>query len=134
PSASWRFATKERSQGKKLRSMTMEELIADNRIDWKDEPSPAQYATEDELLAAIKNGTAPPNLSVYLELDDLRRQVERGETPARLLDYIPPLEFWVGKKIGYMKPRLKRFKSELKRTHKPISTWIQPAATVKSKK
>lgn len=133
PSAVWRFATKDRAEGKTLRSMTMEELIEDNRIDWKDEPTPAFYGTEQELMEAIRDGLAPANLSVYLELDTLRQQVERGEAPARLLDHIPPVEFWVGKKIGYMKPRLKRFRSELKRATKPLSTWIQPAATVKSK-
>lgn len=133
PTVVWRFATKERAEGKKLRSMTIEELIEDGRIDWKAEPSPAFFESEDELMGAIQNGSAPANLSVYLQLDELRRQVEQGEAPARLLDYIPPLSFWVGKKIGYMKPRLKRFKKELKRSTKPLSTWIQPTATTKSK-
>ena len=52
--------------------------------------------------------------------------------PRKLLDNIPPLSFWVGKKIGYTKPRLKRFASELKRTEKPISTWLLPAAIKKN--
>lgn len=132
PTTVWRFSTKERTVGKKIRSMTIEELIADKRIEWKPEPNPAFYESETELLSAIKDGTAPPNLKVYLQLDDLKRQVEAGEAPRKLLDNIPPLSFWVGKKIGYTKPRLKRFAAELKRTEKPISTWLLPAAIKKN--
>jgi adenine-specific DNA-methyltransferase len=130
--AVWRFARKSRSDGKKLRSMTIEELIADHRIEWKLEPNPAFYESETELLNAIKSGTAPPNLRVYLQLAELERQVEAGEAPRKLLENIPPLSFWVGKKIGYTKPRLKRFASELKRTEKPVSTWLLPAAIKKN--
>jgi adenine-specific DNA-methyltransferase len=132
PGAVWRFATKSRSEGKKLRSMTMEDLIADRRIEWKPEPNPAFYHSEAELLAAITAGTAPPNLRVYLQLEELKRQVDAGEAPRRLLENIQPLTFWVGKKIGYTKPRYKRFASDLKRTEKPVSTWLLPAAVKKT--
>lgn len=132
PSAVWRFSTKSRINGKKIRTMPMEDLIADNRIEWKPEPNPAFYKTQEELLAAIVAGTAPPNLRVYLQLNELERQVKAGEAPRKLLDNIPPLSFWVGKKIGYTKPRLKRFASELKRTEKPVSTWLLPSALKKN--
>jgi adenine-specific DNA-methyltransferase len=130
--AVWRFATKSRSEGKKLRSMTMEDLISDGRIEWKPEPNPALYNTEYELMAAIVAGTAPPNLRVYLQHEELKRQVEAGEAPRKLLENIQPLSFWIGKKIGYTKPRLKRFASELKRTEKPVSTWLLPASVKKN--
>lgn len=46
----------------------------------------------------------------------------------RLLNYIEPIEFWVGKKIGTKKPRYKRFQKDLKRDVRPVSSWLQPAA------
>lgn len=42
------------------------------------------------------------------------------------------LEWWVGKPIGYGKPRYKRHLKELKRSEKPLSTWFVPAATKKA--
>ena len=39
---------------------------------------------------------------------------------------VPDLEYWIGKTIGYGKPRYKRHLSELKRSEKPFSTWIRP--------
>ena len=67
-----------------------------------------------------------------MKLDELKEQVEKGQAPARLLNYIEPLENWVGRKIGFGKPRYKRFASELKRTEQPVSTWILPASTKKN--
>jgi adenine-specific DNA-methyltransferase len=85
-----------------------------------------------ELEQAIRDGSAPKNMQIYLTLDELKDQVAKGQAPARLLDYIEPLEKWVGRKIGFGKPRYKRFLKELKRTEKPVSTWILPASTKKN--
>jgi len=52
-----------------------------------------------------------------------------NEAPEKLLDNITPLEFWVGKSIGYGKPRYKRFWSELKHAEKPVSSWILPSSS-----
>jgi adenine-specific DNA-methyltransferase len=71
-------------------------------------------------------------MQVYLTLEELKDQVDKRQAPARLLDYIEPLENWVGRKIGFGKPRYKRFLKELKRTEKPVSTWILPASTKKN--
>ena len=81
PDAVWRFSTKSRVVGKKIRTMPIESLAEDNRILWKPELNPAFYKSETELLNAIKAGTAPPNLKVYLQLDELKRQIEAGEAP-----------------------------------------------------
>lgn len=132
PDRVWAYSNRARSAGKTLRSKTMDELIESDCVLWKLEPSPAFYESEAELLNAIRIGTAPPNLKVYLQLDELKRQVEAGEAPRKLLDNIEPLSFWVGKKIGYTKPRLKRFATELKRTEKPVSTWLLPSAMKKN--
>ena len=129
----WRFSTDARiEKGKKIRTQTMETLIADKRVLWPAEEQPAYYKTKQELIQALEQGTAPHNLQIYLELDELVAQVERGECRQRVLDCIPPIEFWLGKSIGYGKPRYKRFKEELKRTEKPVSTWILPSALKKN--
>jgi adenine-specific DNA-methyltransferase len=99
---------------------------------WPQNDHVAVYDTVEALRAAIENGLAPRNLQVYLHLDELRRQAASGQTPARLLDNISPIEDWIGRKIGYGKPRYKRFAKDLMSTEQPVSTWIVPAATKKS--
>ncbi len=132
PDRVWAYSNRERSISKTLKSKTMDDLIESRCIIWKSEPDPAFYQSEAELLSAIELGTAPPNLKIYLQIGELKRQVEAGEVRHKLLDNLQPLSFWVGKKIGYTKPRLKRFASELKRTEKPVSTWLLPAAVKKN--
>lgn len=90
------------------------------------------YRSVFELEQAIRDGSAPKNMQIYLNLDELKDQVAKGQAPARLLDYIEPLENWVNRKIGFGKPRYKRFLNELKRTEKPVSTWMLPASTKKN--
>ena len=80
------------------------------------------------MKLAIKNGTAPKQLKIYSQLKDLQRQAETDQKVARLLTYIEPLEYWVGKRIGYGKPRYKRFRSQLKRDVTPLSSWLNPAS------
>lgn len=134
PNRVWAYATQERVKpGQRLRSMTMEQMIAEKRVLWKDEPEVAQYATEAELLAALKAGTAPANLNIYLDLERIKEDVRKGTAPEEVLEYIPPLSFWVGKKIGRLKPRLKKFAADLKTTERPISSWFAPNASVGKK-
>jgi adenine-specific DNA-methyltransferase len=128
----WRFSTETRLNGKKIRTKPMEQLIEEKRILWPTEENVALYTNYSDLKRAIEEGTAPKNLQVYLSLDELADQVSKGQAPERLLDYIEPLENWVGRKIGYGKPRYKRFLIDLKRTEKPISTWILPSSTSKT--
>lgn len=128
PDNVWRFATKSRIKGKKLRTRTMEQTIEEKRILWPTENNTVTYRSLTELQAAIANGSAPKNLQVYQTLDELRDQVAKGQAPERLLSYIEPLENWVGRTIGYGKPRYKRFASDLKRTEKPVSTWFLPSS------
>lgn len=126
----WRFASKSRlTEKKKIRTKPIEVLIDEGRLLWPNDETPVIYHTEAALLAAIDDGSAPRNLRIYRLIDELKAQVERNEAPEKLLDNIPPLDFWIGKKIGYGKPRYKRFWSELKHSEKPISTWILPASS-----
>jgi len=107
PDRVWAYATETRPQAKsKLRGATMEALIRDKKVLWPEEPNPAFYNTKEELLAAIENGTAPINLR----------------------EELPDLDFWVGKTIGRNTPRRKKFTSELKLSHRPLSSWIVPSA------
>jgi adenine-specific DNA-methyltransferase len=107
PESVWAYASEARIKSEqKTRANTMEQLIRDGKILWPGDARTVRYATLQELLAAIDAGTAPRNL---------RRDV-------------PDLEFWVGKTIGYGKPRYKRHLSEVKRSEKPFSTWIRPTA------
>ncbi len=130
PDNVWRFASKSRlNKKKKIRTKPLEDLIDEHRILWPKDENPIVYDTEEALLAAIAEGSAPRNLRVYQLLDELKMQVQRNETPEKLLDNIPPLKFWLGKSIGYGKPRYKRFWKELKHTEKPVSSWILPASS-----
>jgi adenine-specific DNA-methyltransferase len=133
PDRVWAYAKDQGGGAKqKLRSATMAELIREHRIDWKVEVQPARYDTEDELSRAIQDGTAPQNLRIYKSLDTLKADVEAGRVPSRVLEVIPPLSFWVDKNIGYTKPRLKRFATDLRRSEKPVSTWVLPAAVARA--
>jgi len=107
PDNVWRFASEAKLKpGQKIRTKPMEQIIREKKILWPGDTRTVRYETMEVLLKAIDDGTAPRNL---------RRDV-------------PDLEFWVGKTIGYGKPRYKRHLSELKRSEKPFSTWIRPGS------
>ena len=129
PDNVWRFASKIRLNGKKIRTKPLEDLIDEGRVLWPKDEKPIVYNTQEDLLTAITEGSAPRNLRVYLLLEELKAQVGRNETPEKLIDNITPLEFWVGKSIGYGKPRYKRFWGELKHAEKPVSSWILPSSS-----
>lgn len=132
PGSVWRFATKARlGNGKKIRTEPIEEIIRGNRVSWpKDEPF-IVYETLDDLKNAIDNDLAPHNLRIYKMLPEMKELVEAGQLKERVVECIEPLENWVGRKIGLGKPRYKRFKDDLKKTEKPVSTWILPASLKK---
>jgi adenine-specific DNA-methyltransferase len=109
PDRVWAFASEKRLKpGQKIRTHTMEQMIRDKMILWKDDVT-VFYATKEELLEAIDEGTAPRNL---------RRDQN-------------DLDFWVGKTIGVGMPRYKKHLSKVKRTEKPLSTWIIPKSADK---
>ncbi len=69
----------------------------------------AYFASEDELLNAIDSQDIPFS----------------GSTPLLTRD-TPNLHEWIGRKIGYGRPRLKKFKDGLKNENQPISSWLTP--------
>jgi len=107
PDNVWRFASESKLKpGQKIRTKSMEQIIREKKVLWPNDTRTVRYKTLSQLHVAIDAGTAPRNL---------RRDV-------------PDLEFWVGKTIGYGKPRYKRHLSEVKRSEKPFSTWIRPSS------
>lgn len=132
PDSVWRFATRERVKGKKLRTKTMETLVEEKCISWPKDQKYISYASLDELWTAIKEGTAPHNFRLYERLDDFGVTPTSNVAAQRIWNNIPPIEFWIGKTIGYGKPRYKRFTEDIKKKSKPVSTWILPSSTTKT--
>lgn len=122
PDNVWRFSSEKRVKaGQQLRSKTMEQLIAEKKVLWPKDDRTVCYRTKETLLAAIQDGTAPRNLRL-------------GNTPDERIFWETELDFWVGKSIGYGKPRYKRHLSEVKRSEKPFSSWLMPASLKKEER
>lgn len=110
PGNVWRFASKHKLKpGQKIRTKTIEQLIDEKRV---------LFPTNEKTIC-------------YENLSDLKSAIEDGSAPHNLKSDTPDLEFWVGKQIGYGKPRYKRFWNDLKNKEKPLSTWIVPASSKK---
>lgn len=121
PDNVWRFSSESKlteKQRGKLRKMTMEQIVRANKVLWPNDRSTIRYNTVTELKQAIVGGTAPRNLRL-------------GETPEERKFWNHELEQWVGRTIGYGKPRYKRHLSEVKRSEKPFSTWLVPSSMKK---
>jgi len=112
PDRGWAYASELRlSEGQTIRKDTMEELIRQKRVIF---PQDGRFKTWDSLealRAAIVAGEVPKDGTGGL-------LIREG------IDLIP-LEFWVGKKIGFGAPRYKRFKSELAEQMQPLSSWVR---------
>ena len=110
PDRVWAYASEEKASGTTaLKSDSMATLILKKKILWHDDAASVKFDSLDELLDGIDKGKVPPHL--------------RRDTP--------DLAFWIGKKIGLQMPRYKKHLSELKRTEKPLSSWVIPNATKK---
>lgn len=110
PERVWVYASKDTaSDAKNLRSDLMEDHIAKGRVIFPRNQVVKVWDTLEELYAAIDNGDVPGSGKTKM----LRRE-------------LPGIEFWVGKKIGFGRPRYKRYKSDLVNDTKPLSSWIVP--------
>jgi len=127
PDSVWRFSSTSMPLKKNLQADPIEIIIEQKRVLWPRNDKTVTYDSVKAIRAAIADGTAPKQLKIYAQLDDLAKQAEGDKRIARLLSYIKPIEFWVGKEIAYGKPRYKRFREQLKRDVTPLSSWIQPA-------
>lgn len=103
PDSVWRFGSEAHMKpGQVLKSATMEQRIREGRILWPRSERVVTYASRQELDAAIASGTAPSTLRADL----------------------PDLDFWVGRPIGFGRPQVKRFWTDMKESTKPLTSWI----------
>ena len=110
PNAVWRFGfEKFLKPGKKNRKDTMEELVRKNRVIFPTGRRVNVWQTRAELDAAIASGDVPRN--------------DKG-VPLLRAD-LPNLDFFVGKRVGWGIPQLKRYKSGLAQDRQPLSSWIR---------
>lgn len=101
PKRVWSYALRDRLAGRDVRTQPMDDMIAQNRVHFPEEPKPAFYASIFEIETALADGTAPQFLAA-----------------------VPDTSIWTGKWIGRNKPRFKRFKNDLRRNMQPVSSWI----------
>lgn len=129
PDSAWRFSSISRPLNKKkLQADPIETIISEKRVLWPANEDTVTYHSKAEILGAIKNGKAPKEFRIYTQLKTLEKLAEKDIKVARLLSYIEPIEHWVGKRLGFGRPRYKRFRNSLKRDSNPLSSWFLPAA------
>ncbi|HUW00470.1 MAG TPA: site-specific DNA-methyltransferase [Gallionella sp.] len=110
PNRVWAYASKHKvKQEQKLRGDAIEDLIEQGQVWFPPDQRIACFASQDELLNAIDAQDIPFS----------------GSTPLLTRDTLN-LHEWVGRKIGYGRPRLKKFKDGLKNESQPISSWLTP--------
>lgn len=108
PDSVWRYASKFGPKVK-IKTRYMEDFVADGYIYFPDEQRVEKWNTRADLDAAIAAKDVPGS----------------GNAPFLRPD-LPDLDFWVGKKVGFGTPSLKRYKRELKTPTQPLSSWITP--------
>ena len=115
PKTVWRYASKVRLKpGQKLRSVPMEDLIAKGKVLFPVNDKCVCFDTLAALKEGIQNGTAPSSLRLDLYSTDAENDAY--------------LAYFVGKPMGFGSPGYKRHLSEVKKTEKPLSTWVVPSS------
>jgi len=110
PERVWVYASKNNLyDGQMLRAKTMEEYIADGKVIFPTKQRVEIWSTMESLLNAIDNGDVPGSGNTLM----LRRE-------------LPELDFWIGRPVGFGRPRFKRYKTDLVNDTKPLSSWIVP--------
>lgn len=110
PDSVWRYASNVFGDAKKkIRTRFMEDFVADGYIHFPTEQRVVIWETMDQLMRAVRSGDVPSS----------------GNAPF-LREDTPNLDFWVGKRVGFGTPSLKRYKKELKAPTQPLSSWITP--------
>ena len=110
PDRVWVYATEDRlKEGQTVQAKTMEEFIALGQIIFPAEQRVETYPTLEALVAAVDAGDVP----------------KIGKNPVLRRD-LPNLEFWVGRPVGFGRPRFKRYKADLRNQTQPLSSWVVP--------
>lgn len=109
PDRIWCFASEARLKpGQKTRSDTMEEQIRQKRIAFPAKERVVKWETLEEVVEAVKAGDIPVT--------------PRDKKP--LMRMGDDLEFWVGKRVGFGRPGVKKFWADLNSHVSPVSSWI----------
>ncbi len=112
PDRIWVYASQDRlKEGQTVQAKTMEEFIELGQILFPKEQRVETWSTMDELLAAIDGGDVP----------------KVGKNAVLRRD-LPNLECWVGRPVGFGRPRFKRYKADLRNQTQPLSSWVVPTA------
>lgn len=105
----WAFASKDRlKRGQKTRSLPMEDQIAESLIVWPKDERVVVWNTLAEVEAAVAAGDVPV-------------------TPRDRKPLIRPnddLDQWVGRRVGFGRPGIKKFWTNLRSHVSPLSSWI----------
>jgi adenine-specific DNA-methyltransferase len=110
PDRVWGFVSREISgPTAKIKTQFIEDLINEKKIKFPEENGFKVWESVEELLRAIDDNEVPQSG---------RAQLLRKE--------LPNLEEWVGRKVGFGTPRLKKFKKYLKSQTQPLSSWVVP--------
>lgn len=107
----WCFATEARLKpGEKTSALPMEQQIEQKLIVFPDPKKErvVVWNTRDEVIAAIEAGDIPVT-------------PRDGKPLLRISD---DLDFWVGKRVGFGRPGIKKFWDNLKSHISPLSSWI----------
>lgn len=105
----WAFASKSRLKpGQKTRSLPMEDQIADGLIVWPKEERVVTWENLGAVRHAVATGDVPCT--------------PRDKKP--LIGLEDDLEFWVGRKVGFGRPGIKKFWTNLRSHVSPLSSWI----------
>lgn len=111
PDSVWRYASRERLKpGQKLKASPMEELVEQGRVSFPREPRVATWDSVKKIRQAIDRGEVPFSNGRPLIRQDLEDE------------HLKPL---VGKRIGWGRPRLKRYLDEQESDHQPVSSWVR---------
>ena len=115
PRRVWWCASRDRLKaGQKLRGATMEDFISRGKILFPENDKKVQFDSLAALKEGILAGVAPGNIRADLYPDEAEND-----------EY---LSFFVGKTLGFGSPGYKRHLSEVKKTEKPLSTWVIPSS------
>lgn len=110
PDSVWRYLSREFSDtSKKIRTKYIEDFIEEGYIHFPLDQRVVVWDSMEQLRAALSTGDVPSS----------------GNSPFLRHDS-PNLEYWIGKKVGFGTPSLKRYKGELKTPTQPLSSWITP--------
>ncbi|WFS23921.1 site-specific DNA-methyltransferase [Rhizobium rhododendri] len=117
PDSVWRFASRLRlKEGQRLKSDPMEDKIAAGLVHFPSGSRVQTWDTMEDLLDAMDRGDVPESNGAPL--------LRRG---------LPDLDFWVGRKVGWGRPRLKRYLDKQEKDLQPVSSWVRSASQKEKK-